>query len=263
MTAPVTDGISLPAALCHGTLDAIVERGGLTEVTGADGGPFLELVSSAFPGGQAPVGEARVFRGDKIAKVVYVGLAVPQIGLDSHMVFAFAPAGVPVPHFTLDSVFGQGTYAFHLDLIPRADLGTHLPYLDWAHTPLDATFEEVTGRPGLAKTAIGPRQFAMMSPWMLVHRAEDEAFRGIDGAVKAYLDHWFGLVESGVPAAVSADVADTDLPARDARNRANVFSPDVDKVWAQVERLIGPEQTEAVRGLLLDNTIPQTAEAQA
>lgn len=244
---------SLSGTLCHNTLDTIVERGNLTEVPAADGGPLLELVSEAF----GPVGEARVFTGERIAKAVYVGLAVPAIGLDSHMVFAFSPAGVPVPHFTLDSVFGQGTYAFHLDLIPRVDIGTHLAYLDWAHTPLDATFEEVTNRPGLTKTAIGPRQFSLMSPWMLVQRAEEEAFRGMDGAVKAYLDHWFSLVEGEVPDAVLADVSDTDLPTRDERNRALVFSPDVDKVWAQVEQLIGAEQTEAVRTLLLDNSIPQ------
>lgn len=243
---------SLSGALCHGTLDTIVERGGLTEVAGPNGGPLLELTSGPF----GEVGEARVFHGDRISKAVYVGLAVPQIGLDSHMVFAFSPAGLPVPHFTLDSVFGQGTYAFHLDLIPRADLGTHLPYLDWAHTPLDATFEEVTARPGLTKTAIGPRQFAMMSPWMLVHRADEEAFRSIDEPVKAYLEHWFSLVEGEVPAEVIADVADTDLAARDERNRANIFNPEVDKVWAQVEGLIGPEQAEAVRSLLLDNSIP-------
>lgn len=242
---------SLSGELCHGTLDTIVERGGLTEVTAADGGPLLTLTSEAF----GEVGEARVFRGERIAKAVYVGLAVPAIGLDSHMVFAFSPAGVPVPHFTLDSVFGQGTYAFHLDLIPRADLGTHLTYLDWAHTPLDATYEDVTGRPGLTKTAIGPRQFAMMSPWMLVQRADEDAFRGIGGAVKAYLEHWFGLVEGEVPDAVLADVADTDLPARDERNRANIFSPDVDKVWAQVQQLVGAEQAEAVRALLLDNSV--------
>jgi hypothetical protein len=173
------------------------------------------------------------------------------------MVFAFSPAGVPVPHFTLDSVFGQETYAFHLDLIPRVDIGTHLAYLDWAHTPLDATFDEVTSRPGLTKTAIGPRQFSLMSPWMLVQRADEEAFRGMDGAVKSYLDHWFSLVESEVPDAVLADVSDTDLPTRDERNRALVFSPDVDKVWAQVEQLIGAEQAEAVRTLLLDNSTPQ------
>ena len=185
---------SLSGTLCHGTLDTIVERGNLTEVTSADGGPILELTSEAF----GPVGEARVFHGERIAKAVYVGLAVPAIGLDSHMVFAFSPAGVPVPHFTLDSLLGQGTYAFHLDLIPRVDLGTHLPYLDWAHTPLDDTFNEVTSRPGLTKTAIGPRQFAMMSPWMLVHRADEEAFRSIDEPVKAYLEHWFALVEGAV-----------------------------------------------------------------
>jgi hypothetical protein len=242
---------SLSGALCHGTLDTIVERGRLAEVAAPDGGPLLTLTSVPF----GEVGEARVFHGERIAKAVYVGLAVPQIGLDSHMVFAFSPAGVPVPHFTLDSVFGQGTYAFHLDLIPRADLGTHLPYVDWAHTPLDATYAEVQERPGLTKTAIGPRQFAMMSPWMLVHRADEDAFRGIEDAVTSYLAHWFSLVEAEVPDAVLDDVADTDLAVRDARNRANIFNPDVDKVWAQVAQLVGAEQAEAVRGLLLDNSI--------
>lgn len=253
--------MSLPGDLCLGTLQTIVDRGGLTEVTGADGGPFLSLTSSAFPGGPAPVGQARVFGGESVAKVVYVGLTVEPIGLDSHMVFAFSPADVPVPHFTLDSVQGQGSYAFHLDLVPRVDLGTHMTYLDWAHTPLDTTFAEVQERPGLTKTAIGPRQFALMSPWMLVHRADADAFGGIGDAVSAYLDHWFGLVEAGAPEEVLADVADTDLADRDARNRANVFSPDVDKVWAQVEQLLGTEQMEAVRGLLLDNSLPATVSA--
>jgi len=49
---------------------------------------------------------------------------------------------------------------------------------------------------------------------------------------------------------------DTKECSCDERNRANIFSPDVDKVWAQVEQLIGIEQMEAVRGLLLDNAIP-------
>ncbi|MBD3926736.1 hypothetical protein IEZ26_19105 [Nocardioides cavernae] len=243
---------SLPGSLCIGTLAAIVERAGLTEVVGPDGGPFRTLRSPMSP---EPVGRVRVFSGEAVAKVVYVGLAVPAIGLDSHMVFAFAPADVAVPHFTLDSVQGQGSYAFHLDLIPRADLATHLTYVDWAHTPLTDTFDEVSARPGLSKAAIGPRQFAMMSPWMLVHRADEDAFAGIGDAVGEYLDHWFGLLGAGVPAEVAADLADTDLAARDHRNRANIFSPDVDKVWAQVERLLGPDAMEDVRAQLLDNKI--------
>ena len=241
---------SLPGGLCNRTLDAIVEANGLTEV----GAPFRSLASPMSPD---PVGTVRIFRGDgAVEKVVYVGLAVPAIGLDSHMVFAFTRGDSVVPHFTLDSVQGQGSYAFHLDLIPRAELATHLAYVDWAHTPLTATYDEVEARAGLSKAAIGPRQYAMMSPWMLVHRAEEDAFAGIEDAVRAYFEHWVSLLAGDVPGEVVADVADTDLATRDLRNRANIFNPDVDKVWAQVARLVGDEAMEDIRVQLLDNEIP-------
>ncbi|KHL15894.1 UNVERIFIED_CONTAM: hypothetical protein LK11_19335 [Mumia flava] len=242
--------------MCRRTWERIVHERGLVEARSASGRAFRTLVSPMSPD---PVGEVRVFTAadetEPVAKLVYVGLTVRAIGLDSHMVFAFVRPDLPVPHFTLDSVQGQGSYAFHLDLIPRADLGTHLTYLDWAHAPLTPAFEEVSQRPGLSKAAIGPRQFAMMSPWMLVHRAEEAAFTGIDDAVTTYLDHWFGLLAAPVPDAVVADVADTDLSLRDARNRANIFSPDVDHVWAQVARLVGDEAMEDVRAQLLDNEV--------
>ncbi|TIC88044.1 hypothetical protein E8D34_07080 [Nocardioides sp. GY 10113] len=248
--------MSLPGGLCNRTLDTIVERAGLAEVTSDDGGPFRTLVSVMGPD---PVGAVRVFTGDpdanQVAKAVYVGITVPQIGLDSHMVFAFADESAPIPHFTLDSVSAHGYFAFHLDLIQRADLGTHLTYLDWAHTPLTATFEEVQQREGLSKAAIGPRQASVMSPWMCVARATEEAFAGIEDAVAAYLGHWFSLVEAPVPAEVTADLADTDLAARDERNRSILFSPDVDKVWAQISQLLGPEVTEGIRAQLLSNEV--------
>lgn len=247
--------MSLPGGLCNRILDAIVAANGLTEV----GAPFRELTSPMSPD---PVGTVRIFSGDGLVeKVVYVGLGVPAIGLDSHMVFAFTRGDSVVPHFTLDSVQGQGSYAFHLDLIPRAELATHLTYVDWAHTPLTATYDEVGSREGLSKAAIGPRQYAMMSPWMLVHRAEEDAFVGIEDAVRAYLAHWQSLLEGEVPAEVAADVSDTDLAVRDHRNRANIFSPDVDHVWAQVARLIGDEAMEDVRVQLLDNSISEAVTA--
>ncbi|TYL46037.1 hypothetical protein FXB39_15105 [Nocardioides sp. BGMRC 2183] len=244
--------MSLPGGLCNRTVDSIVSRLGLSEVPGADGGPFRTLTSVMGPD---PVGSVRIFTGDAVAKVVYVGITVPQIGLDSHMVFAFAPEDGPVPHFTLDSVHAGGYYAFHLDLIQRADLGTHLSYMDWAHTPLTETFEAVQGREGLSKAAIGPRQAAVMSPWMCVARATEEAFAGIEDAVASYLAHWLTLVEGDAPAAVVADLADTDLAVRDQRNRALVFNPDLDKVWAQISQLLGTEVAEEIRGQLLTNDV--------
>lgn len=249
---------SLPGGLCHRTLASVVEGAGLGEVHGAAGGSYAVLTSAMTPD---PVGEVRLFSGPgPVVKAVYVGLAVPAIGLDSHMVFAFTADDSTIPHFTLDSVQGQGSFAFHLDLIPRAELGTHLTYLDWSHHPLSEVFEDVRARPGLSRAAIGPRQCAVMSPWMLAQRADEQAFIGIEDAVKHYLDHWFSLVDADVPPEVLEDVADTDLAARDLRNRAILFHPGVDKVWAQVARLVGDDTAEQIRALLLDNTIPTPQE---
>jgi hypothetical protein len=103
----------------------------------------------------------------------------------------------------------------------------------------------------MTEAAIGPRQRALMSPWMLVHRADEDAFRGIRGPVHAYLDHWLALAAAGVPESVAATLADTDLPARDRTLRRWLFSRDVDPVWSQVSRLLGDEATDRLRMLLV------------
>ena len=245
--------MSLPEALCTNTLQTLVARGGLTEITGADGGAYQVLHSAMGPD---PVGSVRIFSGERIAKAVYVGIVVPQIGLDSHMVFAFMPADSPVPHFTLDSVAAGGHLAFHLDLIQRADAGTHMVYNDWAHTPLTDTYQEVLALEGLSRAELDNRQLTVMSAWMLASRATPEAFGQLDKPVAAYLEHWFSLVEGDVPAEVQADLADTDLAGRDARNRALLFSPEVDKVWAQISRLITEPVAEGIRAQLVSNELP-------
>jgi hypothetical protein len=236
--------MSLSRQLCLDTLDAIVDRTGLTE------GPAVELVSPMSP---VPVGQLRVWSGGKgVAKAVYCGIAVDAIGLDSHMVFAFTETDSLVPHFTLDSVFGQGSHAFHLDLIPRVELASNLDYIDHVYAPLTETFEEVQSREGLTAAAIGPRQRAMMSPWMCVNRATEEAFVGMTDVVATYRDHWFGLLEDGIPAGIVEQTANTDLERRDLRNRAALFSREVDPVWNTIERLIG-DQSEQIRLQLVSN----------
>jgi hypothetical protein len=245
--------MSLSEDLCVATLEDVVARTGLTEHLGDDGGPALLLFSSFGP---EPVGRMRLFTGDGVvAKAVYVALAVPQIELDSHMTFAFSRADSAIPHFTLDSVFGQGSYAFHLDLIPRAELGTHVDYMDATYDALTPTFNEVRDWEGLSRTNLSPRQIAMMSPWMLVNRATEAAFAQMPGPVGRYRDHWYALVEKGLPEAVLAGLSDVDLAARDAEHRRQLFSPEVDPVWNQVERLVGGEVMERIRRQLLTNEI--------
>ncbi|MEV0612071.1 hypothetical protein AB0I81_02035 [Nonomuraea sp. NPDC050404] len=231
--------MSLPATLSEHTLERLATA--LDLRTGED----VPLTSPMSP---APVGRLRVLRpaAGEVAKVVAVSLVVPPIGLDSHMIFAFTRSGSATPHFTLDAVASADHHALHLDLIPRADLAVHLPYLDLCFSPLTEPLEESWRIDGLSPAAVGPRRRAMMSPWMLVCRATQEAFAKLDPTVDAYLTHWLALLASDVPVPPGADPA-----GRDRANRANLFSPGVDPVWHQVGRLLGAEQAERVRGELL------------
>lgn len=244
---------SLPEALARKTRDRVIETLGLTEVHGDDKGPYLTLESHA-PMAQGKVGEVRVYGGGSLQKLVTCALVVPQIGLDSHMLFAFTPAESAVPHFTLDSVGAGPHCAFHLDLVPRLDLGANLAYMDEVYTPLTETCKATRAMEGLSAAQLDIRQLAVMSPWMLVHRATAEAFSKIDDTVDAYLDHWFALLEKGVSDKALEAVDSAQLAERDRRNREIIFDPDVDKVWNQIGGLIGSESSDALRSLLKSNT---------
>lgn len=240
---------SLPQALLQRTLDQVVRQFGLEEVAGEGGGPWLPLICQA-PMFQGGIGQVRLFRGDPLFQIVTSAIVVPPIGLDSHMMFAFAPSHSAVPHFTLDSVRAGDHHAFHLDLIPRLDLGAHLAYMDECFTPLTPAYERGGAMAGLSPAHLSPRQYAIMSPWMLAKRATAEAFAGIDGLVDAYLDHWLGLVARGVSEAALDGLDAVALIARDRRNKAIIFNREVDKVWDQITPLVGREAAERQIALL-------------
>jgi len=232
-------------------LEQIAERTGVREIHGADGGPHRRVLS-AKDGNQ--VGQSRVFLGDgTVKKVVYHEIAVEPIGLDSHMIFAFTDERSPIPHWTFDSVVAFGNHAFHLDLIPRVDLGANLTYMDGIYGRVTDAYEVGLKQEGLSEAAIGPRQRAVMSPWMLAYRVEESLYPTIDVHVQAYLDAWFGMVENGVDADVAASIDPVRVAERDRANRAMIFSRSVDAVWDQITPLMGMEQSEALRLDLVTN----------
>ena len=240
--------MSLANTLSQNTLKAIIERFNLTE----HGEPYKMLESSMSP---APVGQVRVFSGKPIHKMVYIGLTVPPIGLDSHMIFAFTAPDSPLPHFTLDSVLAGPHFAFHLDMIPRVDLGANLAYIDEIFQPLTEIFDSAKEIEGLTPAHLSPRQYAIMSPWMLAYRATEEAFAQIDDHIERYLAHWFKVVESKLSVSTFEGLDNYNFSQRDQRNRAAIFNPKVDPVWGQIDRLLGKAASRELRELLRDQDI--------
>lgn len=239
--------MSLPQQLVERVIDRIqADHADVKEVTEA----HRVLTSPASPD---PVGVLRVWRGTEVAKVVYIGLTVPAFQLDSHMVFAFTSASSLVPHFTVDAVANGPGYAFHLDLIPKVDLPAGLAYIKAAYEPLTSAYELASVLDGLTPAALSRLQYALMSPWMLVHRADEAAFKGIGPFVDAYLAHWSTLVRDGLPDPVRDAYAGVDLGGRDRAMRAALFSPEVDPVWDRVARLLGPSATDELRRELAED----------
>ena len=234
-------------------LDLIVDRLGLVEDVGDNGAaPRFALV-----GGFGPVGVCRTFRKDAAAgadtiTLVYIAMSVEMIGLDSHMLYVHTPSTSAVPHFTLDAICTGDEFAFHLDLPPRVDPGANLRYLDFVYAPLNDVRSSTIALDGLSPADISPRQWSIMSSWMIVQRATAAAFENVFEPVHRYRDRWLELVGSGIPDDVLDGPAAEpgERAARDLRNRAAVFNPEVDPVWLQVDRMLGPEMSVRLQDLL-------------
>ena len=235
--------MSLPKALHEKVLKAIVERFDLVEDLAEDGGPFLPL-NSHIPMHEGSVGYMRRFTGNPMFQVVTSSIVVPALQLDSHMVFAFTPSDSAVPHFTVDSVCAGEHHAFHLDLIPRMDLGSQLSYMNEVFLPLTESWERGSAIEGLSRAHLSPRQLGIMSPWMLANRATESAFVEIGSVVDDYLNHWFGLVENGISTEALNELSASELIERDRRNKFAIFNADVDPVWQRIAPLVGNEAAE-------------------
>jgi len=244
--------MSAAKTLSQNTLEKIQQRFALQEIQGADGKPYMTLASLR---NSDPVGMVRLFAGDPIQKVVYVGLSVPPIELDSHTLFAFTQVDSPVPHFALELVETGPHFTFLLDLIPRLDLGANLQYINATLQPLTAEFEAAKTIEGLTPAHLSPRQYALMSPWILAYGASEAAFLQINQPVNVYLERWFELVEKGITTEATSGIDPASLIERDRLNRQALFNPEVDPVWGKLDSMIGSEVSASIREILKNQAV--------
>ena len=242
--------LSLPNKLFSDTLQRTVDHFGLTELLADDGGPYMSL-ESQVPMAQGNVGNVRVFEGAPLFRVVTCSLVVPAMQLDSHMMFAFMPGNSAVPHFTLDSVMAGDHFAFHLDMIPRVDMGSRITYMQEVFSPLTEAFDEGREIEGLSRAHLSPMQNAIMSPWMLAYRANESAFKDIEASVIKYQSHWFDVVAKGISESAIEGISEAELVARNKANKAAIFNPEIDPVWGRIEMLVGKDAVEKQRALLI------------
>ncbi|MGI9225907.1 MAG: hypothetical protein ACR2QX_15590 [Woeseiaceae bacterium] len=266
---------TLAGKISHHTLERITSHFGLREVHGEGGGAFLPLVATSF--GNIPAGDFRLWHGgDRLQKVVYTGITVEAIGLDSHMIFAFTRHDSLVPTFTLDSVYtrmppdmdpnfpaGGDMYAFHLDLVPRCDLGVNGAYMQRCYEPLTEAQAKALASDGVYAAQLSPLQRAIMSPWMLAQRTTPDAYENaIFPVADAYLEHWLALVDGGIDD-ISETIQGECGASRDASNRALIFNREVDPVWNKIDMMLGADVSNCMIDVLRSQQVESKAPVSA
>jgi hypothetical protein len=178
--------------------------------------------------------------------VVDVRLALPALGIDSAMLHAFAPSGSSSPHLLSDlAVLADGTWHFHVDLMPRIDPVIDPSSLE-AQTPLTSWAERAMALPGARPIAIPRRLRALSSAWLvgvIVSEAEADDLTAIHDA---YIDRFAGLLAAPLPTSMSSAA----LAARDREHRAALFDDATDPVWSFLAEHVGTEPVDRILALI-------------
>ena len=254
--APLTQEIDRTGrTMVLATLDKITSALGLTEEHNAEGDAVLPLFGAAGPLQGQRIGEFRVFSRPDGTRVVYSALAVDAFGMDTHQVYAYTAPASQVPHLFLDSAISpntDGTFHFGLDLIPRVDLGANLDYSEAVYVPLTQARAEALDQPGVMDVpSLGPLQWSIRSPWMVAAIVAPDDLRKLGSIVDVYVDHWLGLMNTGLPAGIVTASEAERIDDRDRRNREAMFSPRTNPVWGLLDNLVGAETAQAMKDLLI------------
>lgn len=198
-----------------------------------------------------PIGAVRVWRGE--CQVIYAALHIPALGMDSHQLAAFTPPESAVPHFTLDAAHhaqSDSRIHFGCDLLPRADLGASLAYLQEVHAPLSGALQSALALPGITPAPLPPLLRALHSPWQIAVFAQPGALPALSAPANTYLRHWLALCQTGLSAETRASIAWQNLPHRSRQNRAALYHPQTNRLWTLLSTLLGPTPTDKLRTLL-------------
>jgi hypothetical protein len=194
-----------------------------------------------------PAGLLKVYRGKApVEYIITTSLYVEEMELESYMLMAFVEPGSAIPHFAFDAMTNSERGAFHVDYIPRLDLGTHPEYSKQVFEPLNDALDAIKANPDFAPGDGGRLLLSMLSPWTGLFQATPDKLAGGSALIDRYLQHWFGLIEKGVSSSTNSE----GLADRDRRHRLALYNEENDMLWGLLKNLIGEKDRDLILSLL-------------
>jgi hypothetical protein len=194
-----------------------------------------------------PAGLLKVYRGKApVEYIITTSLYVEEIGLESYMLMAFVDPSSALPHFAFDAMTNNERGAFHVDYIPRLDLGTHPEYSKQVFEPLNDTLDTMKANPDFSPGDGGRLLLSMLSPWTGLFQATPDKLAGGSTLIDRYVQHWFSLIDKGVSANTNVEA----LADRDRRHRLALYNEENDMLWGLLKNLIGEKDRDLILSLL-------------
>jgi hypothetical protein len=240
--AKISDRPIDPEGVCTRIAARLIEQLGCVDI--CPDSPAWEDLTKADA---ERIGELRVYRGRGVVeKVVGSRFTLSHPPLESHSLVVFTRPDSPIPHLIVDAVRFGPSLSFHVDLLPKRDLGVSLSYVDLCFAPLSAVRAEMDKDLRLSPGTAPLRQRAFLSPWMALYTHSPDASVAALGYVERYFEHWASLLRSRDPL-LAPDIA---LVERDRAHRRLVFSRDLDPVWSMLDRAIGSASVDRLLAAL-------------
>ena len=216
----------------------------VTELT-ADKGHCFQAFTHTETG--KPAGMLKVYRGKApVEYIITSSLYVEEMGMESYMLMAFVDPGSAIPHFAFDAMTNSERGAFHVDFIPRLDLGTHPQYSKQVFEPLNDALDTLKADPDFSPGDGGRLLLSMLSPWTGLFQTTPDKLAGGAMLVDRYLQHWFTLIDQGVSTTVDSEA----LANRDRLHRLALYNEENDMLWGLLKNLIGEKDRDLILSLL-------------
>ena len=194
-----------------------------------------------------PAGLLKVYRGKApVEYIITSSLYIEEMGMESYMLMAFAEPGSALPHFAFDAMTNSERGAFHVDYIPRLDLGIYPQYSKQVFEPLNEALDTLKANPDFSPGDGGRLLLSMLSPWTGLFQATPDKLAGGSTLIDHYLQHWFSLINTGVSTTVSSKA----LADRDQQHRLALYNEENDMLWGLLKNLIGEKDRDLILSLL-------------
>jgi hypothetical protein len=164
---------------------------------------------------------------------------------------AFTPPASPLPHLSFDAKANPGGCWFSVDLVPRVACTEEPAWTRHIYEPLSELVWELQARDDLRPSQLRAAHRAHLSPWLISMRLEEES--AVDAAIEAVTavtERFCALVDEGLPPDAMPSLDGEALAARDARERAFLYSWEATANYRYLAMIGGDESVDIVQQVL-------------